>query len=76
VCGGVKHAAGKESLFYTGDNAMNLNFFAHTRRRLLVLTLAAVLALSASYAPVVLDSMASTALTNTAFACGAPGGGC
>jgi hypothetical protein len=55
---------------------MNRTFLTNTRCRLLVLTLAAVLALSASYAPVVLDSMASTALTPAAYACGAPGGGC
>jgi hypothetical protein len=55
---------------------MNRTFLTNTRRRLLVLTLAAVLALSASYAPVVLDSMASTALTPAVLACGAPGGGC
>lgn len=55
---------------------MNRNFLTNTRRHLLVLTLAAVLALSAAYAPVVLDSMASTTLTPTAYACGPMGGGC
>jgi hypothetical protein len=55
---------------------MNRTFLTNTRRRLLVLTLAAVLALSASYAPVVLDSMANTGLTPTAYACGPMGGGC
>lgn len=54
---------------------MKIHRFVNTRR-LLVLALAAILALSASYAPVVLDSMASTSLTSTAFACGMPGGGC
>lgn len=55
---------------------MKRNFLTNSRRHLLVLTLAALLALSASYAPVVLDSMASTTLTPAAFACGPMGGGC
>jgi hypothetical protein len=55
---------------------MNRTFLTNTRRRLLVLTLAAVLALSASYAPVVLDSMASTGLMPAAYACGPASGGC
>lgn len=55
---------------------MNRNFLTNTRRHLLVLALAALLAVSASYAPVVLDSTASTTLTPAALACGAPAGGC
>ncbi len=55
---------------------MNRNFLTNTRRHLLVLALAAVLALSASYAPMVFDNMASTTLTPAALACGAPAGGC
>jgi hypothetical protein len=55
---------------------MKLSFLLNTRRRLFVLTLATILAFSVTYAPVVLDSMASTALTPAVFACGAPGGGC
>ncbi len=55
---------------------MIVNLLSHTRRHLLVLALAAFLAIGASYAPVVLDSMAGTNLTTAAFACGHPGGGC
>lgn len=55
---------------------MRLNFHLNIRRRLLMLTLAAVMAFGSFYAPVVLDSMSSTALTSTAFACGPMGGGC
>ena len=55
---------------------MKQTFLLNTRRRLLVLTFAALLALGAAYAPVVLDSLASTALTPAAFACGPMGGGC
>jgi len=55
---------------------MKRNFLTNTRRHLLVLTLAAILAFSASYAPVVLDNMASTGLTPAALACGVPAGGC
>lgn len=55
---------------------MKQTFLLNTRRRLLVLTFAALLALGAAYAPVVLDSLASTALTPAAYACGPMGGGC
>jgi len=55
---------------------MQINLFANTRRRLLVLALAALIALGASYAPVVLDSTANTTLTPAVFACGPAGGGC
>lgn len=55
---------------------MKPTFLINTRRRLLVLALAAFVALGTAYAPVVLDSMASTALTPAAFACGVPPGGC
>ena len=47
-----------------------------THRRLLVLAVAAIIALMASYAPVVLDGMAATQLTAVAAACSNPGGGC
>ncbi|MBX3011249.1 MAG: hypothetical protein KF832_07065 [Caldilineaceae bacterium] len=46
------------------------------RHRLLLLAFAAILALSAAYAPTVLDSVAGTNLTPAAFACTPPGGGC
>ena len=55
---------------------MKLTFLRNSRRYFLVLALAALFALSATYAPVVLDSMASTALTPAAIACGPAGGGC
>jgi len=55
---------------------MQIHLFANTRRRLLVLALAALIALGASYAPVVLDSTANTTLTPAVFACGPAGGGC
>ncbi len=55
---------------------MIVNLLSTTRRRLLVLAFAAFLAIGASYAPVVLDGMAGTTLTTTAFACEHPGAGC
>lgn len=55
---------------------MKLTSLRNSRRHVLALALALLFALSATYAPVVLDSMASTTLTSAAFACGAPGGGC
>lgn len=56
---------------------MNTNRLLHgSQRWLLTLVVAAVLALAATYTPVVLDATAGTNLTNTAFACGAPSGGC
>ena len=55
---------------------MTVTLLSNTRRRLLVLVLAAFLAIGASYAPVMLDGMAGTTLTTTAFACTPPGGGC
>lgn len=55
---------------------MKQTFLINTRWRLLVLTFAALVALGAAYAPVVLDSMASTALTPAAYACGPASGGC
>lgn len=48
----------------------------NTHRRLVVLAVAAIIAIMASYAPVVLDSMAATQLTTVAAACGNPAGGC
>ena len=56
---------------------MNIQLFAHARRRLLVLTVAALLALAATYAPVMLDGTTGSAMTTTTYACGGPqtGGG-
>ena len=47
-----------------------------THRRLVVLAIAAIIALMASYAPVLLDSLAATHLTTVAAACSHSGGGC
>ena len=55
---------------------MKQTILINTRRRLLVFTVAALLALGAAYGPVVLDSMASTTLTPTVYACGPMSGGC
>ena len=55
---------------------MQFTSLHNLRRYVLVLALALLFALSATYAPVVLDSMASTTLTSTAIACGPPSGGC
>lgn len=55
---------------------MKLTSLRNSRRHVLALALALLFALSATYAPVVLDSMASTALTPAALACTVPGGGC
>ncbi len=46
------------------------------RRWLLTLTVAAILALSTAYAPVLLDGTAGTNLTTAAFACSNSPGGC
>lgn len=55
---------------------MKLNLLSNTRRRLLVLAFAALLAIGSSYAPVVLDGMVGTTVTSAAFACEHPGAGC
>lgn len=55
---------------------MNLKLLINTRRRLVVLALAALLAFSASYAPMLLDQTAGTNLTTAVFACTPPVGGC
>jgi hypothetical protein len=50
--------------------------FQSSRRGLLTLVVAAILALTAAYAPVVVDNLAGTELTPQAYACPAQGGGC
>jgi hypothetical protein len=50
--------------------------FQSSRRGLLTLVVAAILALTAAYAPVVVDNLAGTTLTPQAYACQYPGGGC
>lgn len=55
---------------------MNIKLMKTARRRFVVLAVAAFIALTAAYAPMALDEMASTNLTPAAFACGHTGGGC
>jgi hypothetical protein len=55
---------------------MNTLLFARVRRRVLTLVVAAVLAVAVAYAPVLLDEVAGTSLTTTAFACPHNGSGC
>lgn len=55
---------------------MNTSLFDRSRRWLLTLVVAAVLAASASYAPVLLDGLAGANLTPGVQACSHPGGGC
>jgi hypothetical protein len=50
--------------------------FQTTRRWLLTLAVAAVLALTAAYSPILLDGTAGTHLTSAAFACSHSAGGC
>lgn len=54
---------------------MNAGTIFAIRRRLIVLTVATLLALSAAYAPVLLDGTAGTAMTPPASACNAQSGG-
>lgn len=53
-----------------------MNLLHNTRRHLVVLAVAALIAITAAYAPIALDQMASTSLTPAAFACGHSGSGC
>ncbi|MEZ4623161.1 MAG: hypothetical protein R2867_47730 [Caldilineaceae bacterium] len=55
---------------------MNTRLFSNPRRRLVALAVAAFIALSATYAPMALDQVASTNLTPVAAACGHPWGDC
>lgn len=55
---------------------MNTTRFTLARRWLLTLVVAAVLAVTAAYAPVLLDGATGTSLTPAAFACPHTGGGC
>jgi hypothetical protein len=56
---------------------MNAGLYqSKVRRWLLTLVVAALLAVSASYAPVLLDELAAMALTPQAFACQPGGSGC
>ena len=55
---------------------MNASTILPIRRRMVALMIAAVVALSAAYAPVLLDEVAGTSLTDTVAACNGNGGGC
>jgi hypothetical protein len=50
--------------------------FQSARRGLLTLVVAALLALTAAYAPVVVDNLAGTTLVTAAYACQGAGGHC
>ncbi len=47
-----------------------------SRRGLITLVVATLLALSAAYAPVLLDGVAGTSMATQAYACQPNGGGC
>jgi len=55
---------------------MNAGLLKSTRRWLLSLLVAAVLAASAGYAPVLLDELAGTSIVPATYACQSQGGGC
>jgi len=55
---------------------MNLKLMKNARRQFVVFAVAAFIALTAAYAPMAIDELASTNLTPAAFACGHTGGGC
>lgn len=55
---------------------MNTGLLYHTRRRLVVLVAATILALTAAYTPVLLDGLAGTDLTPQVYACQPAGTGC
>jgi hypothetical protein len=77
----VLHAAGgvpelDEPHVHKEDIEMNAAFLQRSRRGVLVVMLAVVVAGLAAYAPVALDLMADTALVPQASACQMQGGGC
>lgn len=55
---------------------MHTDLLLCARRRVLLLMFAVLLALSATYIPLLLDQTAGIALTSHVFACQATGGGC
>jgi hypothetical protein len=59
-----------------GANSMNANLLSSGRRWLLTLVVAAMLAVTAAYAPVVLDNLAGTTLITSAYASQGQGGCC
>ena len=54
---------------------MNTGTIRNARRHMLSLVIAALVALSAAYAPVLLDEMAGTSIVTSANACGHQTGG-
>jgi len=62
--------------FVIGDWSLECEIVDHPRRCLVVLATAVIMALAASSAAVVLDTLAGTALTPAVFACDHPGGEC
>ena len=55
---------------------MNTSYVQKIRRRLILLVIAAMLALSTSVLPMLLDQAAGTVLTIHVYACQGPGAGC
>ncbi len=55
---------------------MNTGTIRNVRRHMLTLVIAALVALSAAYAPVFLDEMAGTSMTAAVSACAGTTGGC
>ncbi len=55
---------------------MNTNLLLTIRHRTLTLAVAALIALSALYAPMLLDGAAGTSMTTTVAACNGHSGGC
>jgi hypothetical protein len=55
---------------------MNAKRLLTMRQRVVVLAIAALIAVLATYAPVVLDGTLATQLTTVAAACNNPSGGC
>ena len=55
---------------------MNTSTLFTIRRRMTTLAIAALIALSAAYAPMLLDEVAGTSMTGTVNACSGANGGC
>lgn len=55
---------------------MNAGTIRNARRQFVALVIAALVAVSAAYAPVLLDEMAGLSMSGTAVACSGSTGGC
>lgn len=55
---------------------MNTGILFSLRRRMTVLAIAALIALSAIYTPMLLDAAVGTSMVNSAAACSGQAGGC